>query len=614
MKSFQKTVIVFFLFLVALLYLRSTWNITYIGCFGDDASYILLAKALAIGKGYVSLHYPGNPPHRDYLSGFPVFITPFIILVNETFYNLKWINTIITLGILFLSYLLFKSYLTNLLTGILLFFMLTNNLLLTYSSSVMSDPLFTLLSLTYIFLLNHYETKNNKQINLARAIGIALMLCVTIRAVGLALLIPLIALAIQKRDHKLFIFGSLPLTGILITAHFYGWFKFYQVKHLGTPFILKLEVIRNNIPFYLQELLRIIIGEYPMQLSFYGWRVLFWLLFVLIVIGVIQHLKRYSKTWVFYFFPYVIVLMAFKLRDSRLLFPILPFVYYFLFQGILSFFPKLKIISGAIIAVLFFTTIKGMLWFFPNMIWSSHLMNTPDPALQWIKEHTEQNAVIQSILPSTCYMYTNRTSMPFKKEMERYEIMELLANNKVNYIYFSNVPINSEATGDDYLGLNDYRTAIQEDTHRFRLIYHDQRRNSLIYKVLLSPENYKKAMEETREGAKFYHQGKYKEAVEKFQTALTLASDFYLPANFLGLTLVELGKKEEGIKILRKNIELYPSIERGYTALAYVYTKEGRDKEALTLLQKAISLAQHQKHHPISIEIQQEIDKLKMKK
>lgn len=47
---------------------------TLIGLLNDDANYMLFAKALATGQGYVNMHYPGNPPAARFPIGFPALL------------------------------------------------------------------------------------------------------------------------------------------------------------------------------------------------------------------------------------------------------------------------------------------------------------------------------------------------------------------------------------------------------------------------------------------------------------------------------------------------------------------------------------------------------------
>jgi len=62
---------------LALLYLASASTELGGGLGGDDAQYLLLARALAQGQGYVDLYLPQHPPHTKYPPLFPVLLVPF---------------------------------------------------------------------------------------------------------------------------------------------------------------------------------------------------------------------------------------------------------------------------------------------------------------------------------------------------------------------------------------------------------------------------------------------------------------------------------------------------------------------------------------------------------
>lgn len=62
---------------LALLYLASASTELGGGLGGDDAQYLLLARALAQGQGYVDLYLPQHPPHTKYPPLFPILLVPF---------------------------------------------------------------------------------------------------------------------------------------------------------------------------------------------------------------------------------------------------------------------------------------------------------------------------------------------------------------------------------------------------------------------------------------------------------------------------------------------------------------------------------------------------------
>jgi len=62
---------------LAVLYLSSASNELAGNLGGDNAHYLLLAKALAQGRGYVDLYLPDHPPHTKYPPLFPLLLAPF---------------------------------------------------------------------------------------------------------------------------------------------------------------------------------------------------------------------------------------------------------------------------------------------------------------------------------------------------------------------------------------------------------------------------------------------------------------------------------------------------------------------------------------------------------
>lgn len=50
------------------------------------------------------------------------------------------------------------------------------------------------------------------------------------------------------------------------------------------------------------------------------------------------------------------------------------------------------------------------------------------------------------------------------------------------------------------------------------------------------------------------------------------------------------GRPDEAIELLKMNLEFYPQSSRGYSALAYAYTRRRDDPSAMTALEKALDL------------------------
>lgn len=125
---------------------------------GDNVYYYALGKALATGKGYTNIIFLEESPHTHFPPGYPLF-TAFILLLFKSYTSLKIAN-----GILFGLSILLLFFLTKKISGNLLVALLTcllccmQQALLRYSTIVMSEMLFTFLSLGELYLFSLLDT------------------------------------------------------------------------------------------------------------------------------------------------------------------------------------------------------------------------------------------------------------------------------------------------------------------------------------------------------------------------------------------------------------------------------------------------------------------------
>jgi len=82
---------------------------------------------------------------------------------------------------------------------------------------------------------------------------------------------------------------------------------------------------------------------------------------------------------------------------------------------------------------------------------------------------------------------------------------------------------------------------------------------------------------------------KYK-AIELYNKAIELNRNYPDPYNNLGLTYIELDKKNEAIKSFKKAIEIDPEHAISYYNLANIYAEMGENNEAIRLYKKAIDM------------------------
>src|ERR1019366_3370962 len=73
-----------------------------IGFYNDDAAYVLAGKSLLQGN-YLSLASPHQPFTTFPMPGMPLFIAPWVWLVQPHWFLLEWVSVVVTLltGLLF---------------------------------------------------------------------------------------------------------------------------------------------------------------------------------------------------------------------------------------------------------------------------------------------------------------------------------------------------------------------------------------------------------------------------------------------------------------------------------------------------------------------------------
>ena len=104
-------------------------------------------------------------------------------------------------------------------------------------------------------------------------------------------------------------------------------------------------------------------------------------------------------------------------------------------------------------------------------------------------------------------------------------------------------------------------------------------------------------------GNDLYNEGKKAEAIEEFQKALSIQSDF-LPATFnMAVALGDIGKYDEAFKVLHDVIDNDASILEAYDSLGFVYYKKGDLANAKVQYEKILELDPSNEKAKNSLEI-----------
>lgn len=203
----------------------------------DDAWYILLAKALATGRGYTLINSPSPGIMPFYPPGFP-FLLSLVFRISPNFpqnvWLLKAVSIIAMFGAGIASYWYFAHYrmVNQVLAGAMAVVIVLNPILVFFAtSSVMSEPVFALAQILAVIVIERCvrEGTGNRALVFA-VIGAALSSYVFLtRSMGVSLLVGIVLyLAKEKlwRSAIAFVIGCALLLG--------PW-MIYSRQHVLTP-------------------------------------------------------------------------------------------------------------------------------------------------------------------------------------------------------------------------------------------------------------------------------------------------------------------------------------------------------------------------------------------
>ena len=167
-----------------LLWIPFLWNQYLVGQFNDDASYLALARSLALGYPYQDLFEMGAPAATRFPPGYPLALFPLQLLFPHQYWIARVLSLIFSLAAL-------HSFRKEDKTAPWL--LAVNPFWALCGTFVMSESLFTLLTILHLQSLPRAHTRRHWFFR-----GMAAALCYYVRSVGLAL-VPATLLWMRRR-------------------------------------------------------------------------------------------------------------------------------------------------------------------------------------------------------------------------------------------------------------------------------------------------------------------------------------------------------------------------------------------------------------------------------
>jgi len=161
---------------------------------GDSAKYLLLAKALARGDGFVEIEKPGAPPHTEYGPGLPALLAPVVFLAPDSTVAPKLVICACLIAAALLLYFLVISEGHDIRTAFMLLILLASMpALARFANQTLSDLPYAAASMLALLLISRKRHEEEFSARAWIVIGLVIGAAFLIRQVAAALLIGAVA-------------------------------------------------------------------------------------------------------------------------------------------------------------------------------------------------------------------------------------------------------------------------------------------------------------------------------------------------------------------------------------------------------------------------------------
>ncbi|MCS7249546.1 MAG: hypothetical protein N2323_05115 [candidate division WOR-3 bacterium] len=433
---------------------------------GDNIHYLLLSRSLISFKGYRDLWHPKEKPHTQYPFGFPLLIIPFLLIFGENSLFLNFLPLLFFIGSFFLVKRIFQESKWRFLL-ISLFFL--SPLVIENSHVLLSEPPFIFFSLLTFYLFILYEKKKNFKFFILFIFSA--IFTFFIRTAGISLILAIFLYLFTKKRYKFLIIAL----AIFLLA-FISWEirnrKIEEKSSYLQQFLQKdpyqPELGNINFPEYLGRVFKnfyiynfIVIPQifYLNQFPPLIWQTIIGILTILSVIiaflNLIKEKNSLNKLILYYFIfsSFIIFSWPEVWSSERFLFPFFIFLIYFILIGSEKFFIKSSLsflIYPLLFLVFLFYLIRNLQMIkenLPNTIknfsgdkyagypidWQNYFK-----ALEWIRDNTEEKAIVISRKPEFTYFISKRKSLLYEFSSNPEEVLKKILINKADYLLYDN--------------------------------------------------------------------------------------------------------------------------------------------------------------------------------
>ncbi|MCX5786430.1 MAG: glycosyltransferase family 39 protein [Elusimicrobia bacterium] len=572
----------------------------YVGCFNDDAYYIIGAKSLWLGR-YADLSAPAMPVFNKFGIGYPLFLAPFVKLFAPHWNWLKWVSVGLSLASLLVFSRLACLFLTPGAAAVALALLAFNPVFSIYSGAVMTEPLFILLVLNTFLLLE--RVLNGSAGKGGVLLGLILGWACLTRPVGALLVFSVaVTLFLAKKWRPLIlssgislgIWGAQSLRNYFLTRTSSAYFSFWRdlLPYLSNFKNLSENAIRVIHTFLVDGLLGI-------RLPYEPWAVILSLGLACLCLGIaIRGLfralapdfpRRHLAFSIGLFcLTYLILHVLWTAITPRFVLPILPFLILFAVRALLGQQEARSqrwrlFLSAGLCLSLFGTYTYRHAWELGAICAGVRPadLTFPVKALEWLKSNTAQDAVILGKSP-LIYLETGRKGIFSLPVGDADEFRYRLLRSGVTHVLFQPSQIlevyGAKKNNEGKMWRQTYFWPLRW-TAAFRPVFSDKEEQTEIFEVVQSSA-FRRAFEHYRMAGVWFSRGFPEKGDEQLKMALRTDPTLACAWNVAGA--ISLGKKN--IKAaeaqLTRAINLRPCFPSALFHMALVKILQGDRKAA----------------------------------
>lgn len=445
---------------------------------GDNAAYYLLGKGLSQGKGYVNYYRIPVRPENHFPPGYPSFIAAIMASFDVGVLGVKMANGALFFMVVLLFYFLVKQVTADDVRALVIALaVLFNPHLIRYSTIIMSEMLFTFLSLATLLLVMQYERMVGwKRPSLLIFSVFVIVAAYYVRSIGVALLFTLVFYLLRRQRWQasvstfgLFLLGILPW---VLRSRSLGGNNYIDQLLRVNPYRAELGYANvgdffaraiNNVQRYASReftasLFQIEHLDYQHPADGLTW-IAGLILMVFIILGILK-LPRFRGLLAAYFLAYVAILMTWPdvWMGPRFLVPVIPLIILFTFNGMKemlfmiskkwiqvpnSFSPGVMILALIVFMGCNFRDLV-ILDKMATMDYQQEFRHYLEAA-KWVEENSAEDAVISCRKGNLFHMFSNRSVTGYRRSTSEEQVLQGWEENGVDFVILDELGFGSSS-------------------------------------------------------------------------------------------------------------------------------------------------------------------------